>query len=423
MPIKRLQQDTAADWVKPVILYLTKSPEGRRQRADVLRQLGVGTEIFTCYLCGEVKSKEDFYTSSDLLSKTGVTRICKECAKNLAMPENPKTGQREKATPKSLQTAVEYLDKPYLNAAMEQAMAQSERDESNLFEKFIGFTSLFGDGMQYKDSDIFGSETAQKLIDEGSMPMTSEMMEQYEQNKADVIRLIGYEPFAQERQSDQPFLYSQLVGFLGASEDVNDDMMRVQACISIVRGFLQMSNIDNQISGLMADVANATSNTSTIKALQAAKRDISTIITQMAAENCISMKNSRNAVKGENTWTGKMKKLKDMNLRSAEANAFDIETAKGMRQVADISNASILQQLQLDGSDYTDMLSEQRQLLTELQRKLAVAEEKARLLLRENLDMKKYMDEKEVPYQQFEVVDRVLAGDFDVGNPEGVQEV
>lgn len=315
------------------------------------------------------------------------------------------------------------MDKPYLNAAIEQAMAQAEKDESNLFEKFIGFTSLFGDGMRYKDSDIFGNETAQKLIDEGSMPMTSEMMEQYEQNKADVIRLIGYEPFAQERQSDQPFLYSQLVGFLGASEDVNEDMMRVQACISIVRGFLQMSNIDNQISALMADVANAAPNTSTIKALQAAKRDISTIITQMAAENCISMKNSRNAVKGENTWTGKMKKLKDMNLRSAEANAFDIETAKGMRQVADISNASILQQLQLDESDYTEMLAEQRQMLTELQRKLAVAEEKGRLLLRENLDMKKYMDEKEVPYQQFEVVDRVLAGDFDVDNPEGVQEV
>ena len=196
--------------------------------------------------------------------------------------------------------------------------------------------------------------------------------------------------------------------------------MRVQASISIVRGFLQMSNIDNRIAALMADTTNADKNTSTIKALQAAKRDLSSIITQMAAENCISLKNNRNAVKGENTWTGKMKKLKEMNLRAAENNAFDIETAEGMRQVADISNASIIKQLSLDESDYTDMLVEQRKMLTDLQRRVAVAEEKARLLLRENLDMKEYMNQKELPFEQVEVADRVLDGDFDVPDPEGV---
>ena len=196
--------------------------------------------------------------------------------------------------------------------------------------------------------------------------------------------------------------------------------MRVQASISIVRGFLQMSNIDNRIAALMADTTNADKNTSTIKALQAAKRDLSSIITQMAAENCISLKNNRNAVKGENAWTGKMKKLKEMNLRAAENNAFDIETAEGMRQVADISNASIIKQLSLDESDYTDMLVEQRKMLTDLQRRVAVAEEKARLLLRENLDMKEYMNQKELPFEQFEVADRVLDGDFDVPDPEGV---
>ena len=36
--------------------------------------------------------------------------------------------------------------------------------------------------------------------------------------------------------------------------------MRVQASISIVRGFLQMSNIDNRIAALMADTTNADKN-------------------------------------------------------------------------------------------------------------------------------------------------------------------
>ena len=59
-------------------------------------------------------------------------------------------------------------------------------------------------------------------------------------------------------------------------------------------------------------------------------------------------------------------------------------------------------------------------MLTDLQRRVAVAEEKARLLLRENLDMKEYMNQKELPFEQFEVADRVLDGDFDVPDPEGV---
>ena len=126
------------------------------------------------------------------------------------------------------------------------------------------------------------------------------------------------------------------------------------------------------------------------------------------------MKNNKNAVKGENTWTGKMRKLRDMNLRAAECNAFDIETAKGMQQVAEISDAAILKALALDESDYTDMIAEQRKIISDLKRRTAVAEEKARLLLRENLDMKEYMTQKHLPFEQFEVADMVLDGDFDV---------
>ena len=107
------------------------------------------------------------------------------------------------------------------------------------------------------------------------MPKDKEILDQFEKNKADVIRLIGYEPFAEERINDQPFLYSQLVGFLDSNEDGNEDMMRVQACISIVRGFLQMQNLDNRIAKLMADPTSMEKNTSTIKSLQTAKRDLS----------------------------------------------------------------------------------------------------------------------------------------------------
>ena len=90
-----------------------------------------------------------------------------------------------------------------------------------------------------------------------------------------------------------------------------------------------------------------------------------------------------------------------MNLREAEVNAFDIGTAEGMRQVADISNASIMKQIRLDENDYTDMLTQQRELITKLQARADENEELARILLRENQDLKKYIDEQGINISEF----------------------
>ena len=73
----------------------------------------------------------------------------------------------------------------------------------------------------------------------------------------------------------------------------------------------------------------------------------STII-NLAAESCLSLKNNKVKGKGDNTWTGKIKKLKDLNLREAEVNGFDLATCKGMQQVMDLSNQSILRTLSMD---------------------------------------------------------------------------
>ena len=87
-----------------------------------------------------------------------------------------------------------------------------------------------------------------------------------------------------------------------------------------------------------------------------------------------------------------------MNLREAEVNGFDMATCRGMRQVMDASNASILAQLKLDESEYSDMLAEQRQMIVNLQRDLANYKEISRILLRENLDLKDYLEEQNILY-------------------------
>ena len=146
----------------------------------------------------------------------------------------------------------------------------------------------------------------------------------------------------------------------------------------------------------MCDISKIESNSATIKSLQESKAKITSVITSLAQDSCISLKHNKNAKKGENTWTGKIKKIKELNLREGEVNGFDMETCKAMRQVMDLSNASIMKTLNLDESEWSDMVAEQRKMIGDLQYQLDKYIEISRILLRENLDIKDYLKDKNV---------------------------
>lgn len=359
-----------------------------------------------CYLCDKHKSKDPdnnkFYTSTDPMVKSGITPICKECSRKIALRVD-QNGKEHEPTKDSVILALRYLNKPFLNSLWDSSIQESEnliagRTKSNVWTAYIKNVAMGQyNGLTYFDSDFFkekiiydDEKTQEDIINKHAGQDT---YTDFLKNKADVVRLLSYDPFEKEAVSDQPFLYSQLLGLLDASEDSNDDMMRVSSCISIVRGFLQQSKIDDTIAKLMTDISKLEKNSATIKSLQDSKSKLTGIIKDLAAESCISLKNNKNAKKGENTWTGKTKKIKDMNLREGEVNGFDIGTCRGMRQVMDMSNASILKQLRLDESEYSDMIAEQRQMITKLQDDLDNYKEISRILLRENIDLKDYLEE------------------------------
>lgn len=355
-----------------------------------------------CDMCDKTKKKEMFYVCSDPRIKSGVTRICKSCAKDLVCRKD-KNGELHEPTKDSLILTLRYLDKPFLETVYNSSIQESEnlitgKVKTNFamaYFKNIQMVNYLG--LTYLDSDMFkekiiyeDEQTAETLADSHNGQDT---YTDYIKNKNDVVRLLSYDPFEKEAISDQPFLYSQLLGILDSSEDANDDMMRTASAISIVRGFLQQSKIDDTIAKLMVDVKSLQQNSATIKSLQDSKKQLGALIKDFAAESCISLKNNKNAKKGENTWTGKIKKIKDMNLREGEVNGFDIATCRGMKQVMDMSNASILQQLRLDESEYSDMIAEQREMIVKLQSDLDNYKEISRILLRENIDLKDFLEE------------------------------
>jgi len=358
-----------------------------------------------CAMCGKVKDQETkfYYDTDPMMGGSSFSRICRECAKAIACRRD-KNGEDHEPTKESVQFALLYLNKPFLESVWNASIQEADnlvtgKTKSNVWASYIKNIQMTQYvGMTYKDSDMFKEKVVyqDEITEEMVMDSHSgqDTYDSYLKNKADVVRLLDYDPFEKESISDQPFLYAQLLGLLDSSQEANEDMMRTSSAISIVRGFLQQSKIDDTIAKLMSDIQNLERNSATIKSLQDSKSKITSMIKDLAAESCLSLKNSRNSVKGENTWTGKIKKIKELNLRDGQVNGFDIGTCRGMQQVLDMSNASIMKQLSLDETEWSDMVAELRQVRIDLQKQLDAYKEINRILLQENLDLKDYIEEK-----------------------------
>lgn len=408
MPRKKTTPATTPKTGKVPIAQVREENEKMKQKLAKYSTYGY------CYMCDTHKSKDHFYVSTDPMIHSGITPICKQCARKIALRVD-RNGDEHEPTKESVQLALKYLNKPYHNSLWDASVQESEnlvtgKIKTNVWTAYIKNVAM-GQyvGETYFDSDFY----KQRIIYDDEIPEEEKIKKQvgtqnlddYQKNKKDVTRLLGYDPFDMEAVSDQPFLYSQLIGLIDAGGDENDDMMRNSSCISIVRGFLQVQKLDNTIAHLMSNPKNIERNSATIKSLQDSKQKLTSQITSLAAESCISLKNNKNAKKGENTWSGKLKRIKDLDLRQSRMNGFDIETAKAMRQVMDLSNASILQQLRLDESEWSDMVAGQRQMITKLQSDLDKYIQISRILLSENLDLRDFIKDQDIEIAGYKYID------------------
>lgn len=353
-----------------------------------------------CYMCDKRKIKSDFYVSTDPLVLSHITPICKECARKIAYRVGV-DGVEHEPDKESAIKALRYLNKPYYeklwhDSIIENTNENSGKKKSNTWNAYIKNISMINYNTQtFADSDflrniIFDKDTTPVDIMEARQEQDAYV--NFDRNKRDVIRLLNYDPFEHEDVNDQPLLYSQLLGMLDQSEDANDDMMRTASAITIVRSFLQQSKIDDALTRMMGDYSHIGNNAAAIKSLQDSKKNITSVIKDLAAESCISLKNNKQAKKGENTWTGKIKKIKELNLREGEVNGFDINTCRAMEQIMNISNRALLQQLKLDESEYGEIVATQREMVTDLTKERDIYQEINRILLRENLDLRSRLE-------------------------------
>ncbi len=358
-----------------------------------------------CYMCDTHKSRDKFYVSTDPLNKSGLTPICKDCAKKIALKIGKDKAEHE-PDKDSVILALKYLDKPFLNDLWDASVLEADnlasgRVKSNPWNAYIKNVAMGQYNCKtFSDSDFYYSKKDENNdnIDDtsNSFSVNKDLLDTFTQNKKDVIRLLGYDPFEKEQPGDQPYLYASLIGYLDSSEDANEDRLKTSSSIEIVKSFSHIEKINDVITSLMSDVKNMEKNISTIKNLEDTKNKITSSVLNLAKDNGISLKHSVNASKGENTWTGKVRKMKEMNLSEAETNLYNIEYSAGLQQVAEISDAAILKQIRLDENDYNDMIIQQRELINKYKKKSDESEEKSRILLKENYDLKSLLKDNNI---------------------------
>ena len=354
---------------------------------------------YVCPHCGILKKKGAFYVSSDPAVSIGVAFPCRDCAENIARRYDPKTGDYSDVTEASLKNALMYLDKPFLKTLWDSAYNEVhnpalKQPKHNMWTAYIKSVQMVNyRTMRWRDGDFDDkpTEVQRVVVASEERDVNPEVLSELEKNRRDVIRLIGYDPFEKEANEDKPLLYAQLIGYIDGDGN-NDDMTRVLDCIEMVRGYLQLQKINDMSARAFSNLGK-TGQSGEIKNYMDTKKKIADVISQLAEQSCISQKHNKNAKKGENTWTGKIKKLKELNLREAEVNGFDIGTCRGMQQVLEMSDASIMKQLALDESEWSDMVAEQRKLLVDTQKERDVYKEINRILLRENLDLRDTLED------------------------------
>ena len=94
-----------------------------------------------------------------------------------------------------------------------------------------------------------------------------------------------------------------------------------------------------------------------------------------------------------------------IGFRDAKINMYDIDYCEGMRQVAQISAKAQVDQIGFDENTINTINNIRRELVDELQKKLDKANERARLLLVENKDLKEFLQEKGLIDEFGQVID------------------
>ena len=124
-----------------------------------------------------------------------------------------------------------------------------------------------------------------------------------------------------------------------------------------------------------------------IQRLTSSKSSLLSSIAQIAKDNNISSNYNKNSKQGQSSLTSKMKEMEENGFQEITVNLFDIKTSEAFKQIDEISNNNIANQLTLDNNEYSEIVKEQREMIQKYDLELETLKEENRVLKNKIIDL------------------------------------
>jgi hypothetical protein len=344
---------------------------------------------YICSCCGKIKNIEEFHKTYDM---TNIARMdegsqmhkhyCKDCAKKIFFYHYYHTCNKneEMAMERFCCDTNTYWDvKIYLEA---RRVFENNPTSHNIVGQYIGALGrervlgrtywdsptiknrIFSDGNEIKD-------LSNRILGDFITPLDWKKEEAAVKKK--IIRMLRYDPFATEREEDKKVMYRNLE--LMIDESMEDDYVKLQAAIEIVRSFQKIERLREKEQLLEQEGASSKE----LKEISALRNDELKQITNFSRDHGFAERYTIKKSKGAGTLTGCMNEMKENLYEPSLVNYYGVKTCKEMQETANISMESIFKQINLTENEVYDMLQTQTRRITDLTRQLDDLKEELRL--------------------------------------------
>lgn len=369
-----------------------------------------------CTRCHEEKKLTDFYSSnSPLFSIDKRVPLCKKCIQELCLNDEGEIDEIE------LNKTLRIIDKPYFKDSLASSYQQFLREHSYIEEEDV---KKYGDKVlglyfknvmlrqdkdkSYEDSEKEGfihhnSNTTisekEKIIqkysdiqgqkdtkqDNQKSDVDTKWTKEDKQNMKYVISKLGYDPFESVGLDDfdRKYCFNLLSGYFD-TPGILEDGHKKQCVIEITMSYCQCRKITEELN---LELSRSDSNEKKVSSLTSAKSSLLSSIATIAKDNNISSNYNKNSSQGQDSISSMMKEMEKNGFEEIKVNLFDIKTSEAFRQISEISNQNIANQLTLDTNEYSDIVKEQREMIQTFESELNQLKEENRNLKNKIIDL------------------------------------
>lgn len=370
-----------------------------------------------CSSCGrELPLSTGFYSSkSPMFAVDKKINICKECFIQNAL--NNETGEINEVKLKNL---LRRTDFPFYRDNLQSATLQYAKEHSfvddddvkyhgddiiKLYMKNVNslrqlstknFEDSEKDGFIQKRSTVLKNANANikmlnNTVEQKGITASDDNSDDTKWTKKDkqnmkyAISTIGYDPFEDIGLSDfdRKYCFNILAAYCD-TEGISEDGHKIQGVIEMAMLYSQCRKITEAMN---IELSKPEVDDSKISKLTSSKSSLLSSIATIAKDNNISSNYNKNSKQGKNSLTSKMKEMEENGFSEIKVNLFDIKTSEAFKQIDEISNQNIANQLTLDANEYSEIVKEQREMIKNFESELDELKEENRILKNKIIDL------------------------------------